>query len=131
MSVELPLWRGIVAFRLLALVYALARYAADYTGYVHPAAGWVYMAVLTLWTLATARSFLSAARCSWPLLWTDMALAVTGVILTRLCDDSARVVGGATTLPTIWAAGTVLGFAAKGGWRPAALAATVIGASNI
>ncbi|MFJ6213907.1 MacS family sensor histidine kinase [Streptomyces sp. NPDC092296] len=131
MSVELPLWRAIALFRLLTLAYALVRYLAAYQHYAHPAAGWLYMGLLTVWTLATARSFLAPERCGWPLLSADVAVAVTGIVLTRVLDDPQRVLAGEATLPTIWAAGAVLGFAAKGGWRTAALAGGVVGASNI
>ncbi|MGA5700234.1 MacS family sensor histidine kinase [Peterkaempfera bronchialis] len=131
MSVELPLWRAISLFRLLTLGYALIRYLAVYHSYAHPVAGWLFMGLLTVWTLATARSFLSAERCGRLLLAADLTVAVTGIVLTRVFDDPARVLAGEATLPTIWAAGTVLGFAAKGGWRTAALAGAVVGAADI
>ncbi|WP_055586466.1 MacS family sensor histidine kinase [Streptacidiphilus griseoplanus] len=131
MSVELPLWRAIAVFRIATLGYALIRYLACYQHYAHPVAGWLYMGVLTVWTLATARSFLSAERCGWPLLSADTVVAVTGIVLTRVLDDPARVLAGEATLPTVWAAGTVLGFAAKGGWRAAAAASVVVGAADV
>lgn len=131
MSVELPIWRAITVFRLAALGYALIRYLAVYHHYAHPVTGWVYMGALTVWTLATARSFLSAERCGRPLLAADAAVAVAGIVLTRFLDDPARVTAGEATLPTIWAAGTVLGFAAKGGWRAAMAAAAVVGAADV
>ena len=131
MSVELPLWRALSLFRLLTLGYALARYLAVYDSYDHPVAGWLFMGVLTLWTLATSRSFLAAERCGWPLLAADLTVAVTGIALTRIFDDPLRVLAGEATLPTIWAAGPVLGFAVKGGWKSAALAAAVVGSANV
>ncbi|WP_377274371.1 MacS family sensor histidine kinase [Peterkaempfera sp. SMS 1(5)a] len=131
MSVELPMWRAIAVFRIATLGYALIRYLTGYQHYAHPVGGWLYMGVLTVWTLATARSFLSAERCRWPLLAADAVVAVTGIVLTRAFDDPARVLAGEATMPTVWAAGTVLGFAAKGGWRAAAAASAVIGAADV
>ncbi|MFF4648969.1 MacS family sensor histidine kinase [Streptomyces sp. NPDC001380] len=132
MSVELPLWRAIAFFRLLTLAYAAFRYLAVHREYAHPLGGWLFMAVLAAWTLATARSFLSAERCAWPLLAADLGMAVTGIMLTRFLDAPARIaLPEEVTLPTIWAAGPVLGFAAKGGWRTAALAAAVVGTADI
>ncbi|MGA5816445.1 MacS family sensor histidine kinase [Kitasatospora sp. NPDC094028] len=131
MSVELPLWRAISYFRVLALSYALLRYFNSYLHFLHPVAGWIYFGALTLWTLASTRAFGDPRRCTWYVLGFDLTLAVTGIVMSGLTDAPARISHGAPTLPTIWAAGTVLGFAAKGGWRPAAASGSVIGVANI
>ncbi|MFH9348490.1 MacS family sensor histidine kinase [Kitasatospora sp. NPDC017646] len=131
MSVELPLWKAISYFRVLALCYALLRYFNSYLHFLHPVAGWIYFGALILWTLASTRAFTNPQRCTWYVLGFDLALAVTGIVLSGLTDAPARISHGAPTLPTIWAAGTVLGFAARGGWRPAAASGAVIGVANI
>ncbi|MEU8925205.1 DUF5931 domain-containing protein [Kitasatospora sp. NPDC048545] len=131
MSVELPLWKAISYFRVLALIYALLRYFNSYLHFLHPVAGWIYLGALTLWTLATTRAFANPQRCTWYVLGVDLTLAVTGIVMSGLTDAPARISHGAPTLPTIWAAGTVLGCAAKGGWRPAAATGSVIGVANI
>nr|WP_280725391.1 DUF5931 domain-containing protein [Kitasatospora sp. MAA4] len=131
MSVELPLWRAISWFRVLALGYALIRFALAYQHVRHPVAGWIYLGALVLWTLASLRAFTGPGRCTWPVLAWDLTMTVTGVVMSGVIDTPARVAAGAATLPTIWAAGTVLGCAGKGGWRPAAVAGLVIGLANI
>ncbi|WP_329584087.1 DUF5931 domain-containing protein [Kitasatospora sp. NBC_01250] len=131
MSVELPLWRAISWYRVLAMVYALVRYDLAYLHYRHPVAGWIYLGALVLWTLATSRAFGNPARCPWPMLGVDLVVSVTGVVLSGAIDTPARIAAGAVTVPTIWAAGTVLGFAAKGGWRLAAVAGLVVGGANV
>ncbi|WP_354639719.1 MacS family sensor histidine kinase [Kitasatospora camelliae] len=131
MSVEMPLWRAISYFRVLALAYAVLRYFKSFMDFLHPVSGWIYFGALILWTLASARAFAGPLRCTWYVLGTDLAFSLTGIVMSGIVDQPARVAAGAPTLPTIWAAGTVLGFAAKGGWRPAAGAATVIGVANI
>ncbi|MFC5662082.1 MacS family sensor histidine kinase [Kitasatospora misakiensis] len=131
MSVELPLWRAISFFRVLALCYALLRYFDSYLEFLHPVAGWIYLGALTLWTLASTRAFSGPHRCTWYVLTTDLTLVVTGIVMSGMVDDPARISHGAPTLPTIWAAGTVLGFAGRGGWRWAAAAGSVIGVANI
>ncbi|MDY0812286.1 MacS family sensor histidine kinase [Kitasatospora purpeofusca] len=131
MSVELPLWRAISFFRVLALCYALLRYFDSYLEFLHPVAGWIYLGALTLWTLASTRAFSGPLRCTWYVLATDLTLVVTGIVMSGLVDDPSRISDGAPTLPTIWAAGTVLGFAGRGGWRWAAAAGSVIGVANI
>lgn len=130
-SVEQPLWRAVTAFRLLTLLYAVGRYAGNAHHYSHPAAAWVYMAVLALWTFATVRVFSTKARCGWWWLWADLALVVVGILLTRSFDQMASVDANDVTLPTVRAAATVLGFAVMGGWRPAAVAGLLVGLANI
>ncbi|MGW4807527.1 MacS family sensor histidine kinase [Kitasatospora sp. NPDC004272] len=131
MSVELPLWRAMGYFRVLALAYAVLRYLTSYHQFLHPVSGWIFLGALSLWTLASTRAFAGPQRCTWLVLGTDLTAAVTGIVMSGIIDTPARIHGGAPTLPTIWAAGTVLGFAGKGGWRAAAFAGAVIGAANI
>lgn len=131
MSVELPLWRAMGYFRVLALAYAVLRFLTAYREFLHPVSGWIYLGALTLWTLASTRAFAGPKRCTWAVLGTDLTFAVFGIVQSGFIDTPARIHAGAPTLPTIWAAGTVLGFAGKGGWRPAAFAGAVIGAANI
>ncbi|KIQ63883.1 histidine kinase [Kitasatospora griseola] len=131
MSVELPLWRAMGYFRVLALGYAVLRFFSAYREFLHPVSGWIYLGALTLWTLASTRAFAGPKRCTWAVLGTDLLFAVFGIVQSGFIDTPARIHAGAPTLPTIWAAGTVLGFAGKGGWRPAAFAGAVIGAANI
>ncbi|MER5865612.1 DUF5931 domain-containing protein [Kitasatospora sp. NPDC002040] len=131
MSVELPLWRAISFFRVLALAYAVLRYFGSYLDFLHPVSGWIFLGALTLWTLASTRAFAGPERCTWYVLATDLGFAVTGIVMSGVIDTAARIHAGAPTLPTIWAAGTVLGFAGKGGWRWAAFAGAVVGVANI
>ncbi|GAA1192084.1 signal transduction histidine kinase [Kitasatospora gansuensis] len=131
MSVELPLWRAISFFRVMALAYAILRYFGSFHDFLHPVSGWIFFGALTLWTLASSRSFAGPQRCTWYVLATDLAFAVTGIVMSGLIDTAARIHAGAPTLPTIWAAGSVLGFAGKGGWRWAAFAGAVVGVANI
>ncbi|BFV59754.1 DUF5931 domain-containing protein [Kitasatospora sp. CMC57] len=131
MSVEMPLWRAISFFRVMALTYAVLRYFSSYRDFLHPVSGWIFLGALTLWTLASTRSFAGPQRCTWYVLATDLAFAVTGIVMSGVIDTAARIHAGAPTLPTIWAAGSVLGFAGKGGWRWAAFAGAVVGVANI
>ncbi|MTE18677.1 sensor histidine kinase [Streptomyces sp. TRM43335] len=131
MSVEQPLWSALTAYRVLTMGYALALYAVAYDEYAHPLGAGSYLAVLALWTLATVRRVSSAERCTLPFLAVDLSVAVTGILITPLVDTQARIAAGGPTLPTIWTAGAVLGFAIKKGWRWAAGASTLVGVANV
>ncbi|GAA2443805.1 DUF5931 domain-containing protein [Streptomyces macrosporus] len=131
MSVEQPLWSALTAYRVLTMGYALALYVHAYDAYVHPLGAGAYLAVLAVWTLATVRRVSSAERCTLPFLAVDLAVAVTGILLTPLVDTAERIDAGGPTLPTIWTAGAVLGFAVKKGWRWAAGASALVGVANV
>lgn len=131
MSVELPLWRALTAYRVLTMVYAILLFAFAYREFHRPWVAIGYFAVLTVWTLATLPRVASAARCTKRFLGADLGVALAGILLTPVADSHTRVVGGATTMPSIWTAGSVLAFAIKGGWRWAAFASSLVAVANV
>ncbi|QMU68532.1 MacS family sensor histidine kinase [Streptacidiphilus sp. P02-A3a] len=130
-SVEQPLWRAVSAFRLLTLLYAIGAYPHLSAHYTDRLGGWIYLGVLGVWTCATVRPFSAKQRCGWGWLYTDLAMSVAGILLTRVFDAHVWVAAGDPTLPTIRAAGAVLGFAVMGGWLPAAVAGLAVGLADI
>ncbi|AYN36150.1 histidine kinase [Streptomyces albus] len=131
MSVELPLWRALTFYRPLTMAYAVGLFVADYDRYIRPGVAVAYYAVLALWTFATLRKVSGAAACTGRFLLCDLAVALTGILLTPLAVAHDRIVEGGPTLPSIWTAGAVLAFALKGGWRWAAGAAALVGVANV
>ncbi|UYB44971.1 DUF5931 domain-containing protein [Streptomyces sp. Je 1-4] len=131
MSVELPLWRALTGYRILTLVYTLCLVGLSYQKYEHPPAAAAYMGALTVWMVLTWRRTTSAERCTRHFLLADLGFAVGGILLTPLVDTHARIMDGAPTLPSIWTAGAVLGFAIKGGWRWAAVASSAVAVANL
>ncbi|WP_340564205.1 MacS family sensor histidine kinase [Streptomyces sp. GSL17-111] len=128
MSVEAPLWRALAGYRVLTSAYAIAVFSWNSDAYARPLPGAVYLAVLALWTLATLGHVSSAERCTPRFLAADLAVALTGVLITPLADTRDAV---GPTLPSVWVAGAVLAFAIKGGWRWATAASLIIGAANV
>ncbi|GGU37132.1 MacS family sensor histidine kinase [Streptomyces daghestanicus] len=131
MSVEQPLWRALTAYRVLAVVYAIGLFATAYGHFVRPWLALGYYAVLVAWTLATLPRVANAAACTKRFLAVDLAVALTGILITPLADDPGRIASGGPTLPSIWTAGAVLAFAVKGGWRWAAVASTLVAVANL
>jgi signal transduction histidine kinase len=131
MSVEQPLWRALLAYRLLTCAYAVALYVHAYGELRHPLPAGGYMAVLAVWTLATTGRVRNAERCTKGFLAVDLTIALTGILLTGVLDDPARIDAGAFTLPSIWTAGSVLAFAIKGGWRWAAVASSLVAVADL
>ncbi|MEV8388527.1 MULTISPECIES: MacS family sensor histidine kinase [unclassified Streptomyces] len=130
MSVEQPLWRALTAYRVLTMVYAVLIFLLQRERFERPwVAAW-FLAFLAVWTLATLPRVANAASCTKRFLVADLTVAVTGILLTPLADTHAQQVDG-PTLPSIWAAGAVLAFAIKGGWRWAAVASSVVAVANL
>ncbi|MGI5140655.1 MULTISPECIES: MacS family sensor histidine kinase [unclassified Streptomyces] len=131
MSVEQPLWRALTAYRVLTMVYAIGLFATAYSAFARPWLAIAYYVVLCVWTLATLPRVANAASCTKRFLAADLAIALTGILLTPLAATHERIVSGGPTLPSIWTAGSVLAYAIKGGWRWAGLASTPVAAANL
>ncbi|MER6461610.1 DUF5931 domain-containing protein [Streptomyces sp. NPDC001228] len=131
MSVEQPLWRALTGFRVLTLLYATGLFASAYDDYDRPGVAIAYYAVLAVWTLATLPRVQNAAACTRRFLAVDLAIAVTGIVLTPWVVTQGHIDRGGPTLPSIWTAGAVLAWALKGGWRWAAFASTPVAAANL
>ncbi|MER5463599.1 DUF5931 domain-containing protein [Streptomyces sp. NPDC002668] len=130
MSVELPLWRALAAYRVLTMIYAVLLFVFTRGKFEHPWVAVAFLAVMTVWTLVTLPKVTNATRCTKRFLGADLAIALTGIMLTPLADAQAQTVDG-PTLPTIWTAGSVLAFAIKGGWRWAGFASSFVAVANI
>ncbi|WP_254393195.1 MacS family sensor histidine kinase [Streptomyces buecherae] len=131
MSVEQPLWRALTGYRILTALYAIALYVHAYGEYAHPLGAGAYMLLLAGWMAFSWRMVSSAERCTKRFLIADLSVAIVGILLTPLVDTDQRIIDGGPTLPSIWTAGAVLGFAIKGGWRWGAVASAIAGAANI
>ncbi|NBE52247.1 MacS family sensor histidine kinase [Streptomyces boluensis] len=128
MSVELPLWRALTAYRVLTMLYAVAIFVHAREDYQRPLVAVGYLAVLAVWTLATLPRVANAQSCTKRFLGVDLTLALVGILLTRVADPDH---GDGPTLPSIWTAGAVLAFALKGGWRWAGFASSLVAVANI
>ncbi|MFE0177058.1 MacS family sensor histidine kinase [Streptomyces sp. NPDC059002] len=131
MSVEQPLWRALTGYRVLTMLYAIALFVRAYDKFDRPWVAIAFFSVLAVWTLATLPRVANAASCTKRFLVVDLAVALTGILLTPLADSRQQVVGEGPTLPSIWTAGAVLAYAIKGGWRWAACASALVGVANI
>jgi len=131
MSVEQPLWRALGGYRLLTMVYATGLFVTAYDKFARPWVAVAYYVLLAVWTVATLPRVANAASCTKRFLAADLTIALTGILLTRVADDAARIDSGTPTLPSIWTAGSVLAFAIKGGWRWAAFASSLVAAANL
>lgn len=130
MSVEQPLWRALTAYRVLTMLYAVLLAAFARHDYERPWIAIAFLSLMAVWTLATLPKVSGAAACTRRFLGADLAIALTGIVVTPLADFQAQHVDG-PTLPSIWTAGSVLAFAIKGGWRWAGFASSLVAVANL
>ncbi|MEU8622076.1 DUF5931 domain-containing protein [Streptomyces sp. NPDC048623] len=130
MSVEQPLWRALTGYRVLTMGYAVLLGVLGRDRFERPWVAVAVFAVICVWTLATLPQVSGAIRCTKRFLVVDLAIALTGILLTPVADEQAQSVEG-PTLPSIWTAGAALAYAIKGGWRWAAFASSLIAAANL
>lgn len=131
MSVEQPLWRALSGYRVLTMLYAIGLFASAYDEFDRPSIAIGFYVVLVVWTLATLPRVQSAVACTKRFLAVDLAIALTGIVLTPIAADDHHIQSGGPTLPSIWTAGSVLAYAIKGGWRWAAFASTPVAVANL
>ncbi|WP_030783728.1 MacS family sensor histidine kinase [Streptomyces sp. NRRL S-920] len=131
MLVEQPLWRALVGYRVLTMLYAIGLFAAAHEKLDHPWVAIAYFVVLAGWTIGTLPRVANAASCTRRFLVSDLTVAIAGILLTPLAYSHQRILDGGPTLPSIWTAGAVLAYAIKGGWRWAAFASLLVGVANV
>jgi signal transduction histidine kinase len=119
--------RIVDVFRIAALAYAIGLYVPAQDSYLHRWGAWAVLAVLAGWTALLSVRPGRGTR----VMLIDLALAAGSVLATRWLDDPARIQDGAQTLPVIWPAAAVLGWAVWRGWRGGLLAALVVSAADL
>ncbi|MCD2192998.1 DUF5931 domain-containing protein [Actinomycetospora endophytica] len=113
----LPLWRGLVVFRVVALLYAVVNVVRDVGLYARPALGIAVLVLMALWTLVTSVAYLRGADRRLTVV--DLVLTVLATTSTLVVDDPARIGAGGPVITTVWSAGAVLAIAVAYGIRPA------------
>ncbi len=121
------MWRGLEVLRPLALLYAVWNGIQHHDVWVRPALAWIILGILTIWTAVMA----VARRGTVLLLGIELALATGAILATRLVDSAEVIEAGAKTLPGIWPAAAVAGWALLKGWRGGLAAGLVISVADL
>jgi signal transduction histidine kinase len=112
---ESALWRSVAVFRFAALAYAAALLGVRVSDYSRPALAWLLLAVMVVWTVVAWYAYGRSRRPGWLLLGTDMAVTTGCLIASQAVVPPSALRAGAATVPTVWVAGVVLGWAVSGG----------------
>ena len=126
-TVVAAMWRGLDIFRPTAWVYALYSAFARHPGMARPWLAWLVLGVLGAWTVGVALYRSRTAR----VLGIELALACVAILSTRLVDTPEVIIAGARTLPGLWPAAAVVGWAVLRGWRTGMLAAFLVGVADL
>ena len=124
------LWRAVVLYRVITLLYAAGVMVHNYSKFSHPGGAVGVLLVLAAWTAATSVLYLK--QTAHPaLIAADVAVAVAAVLATRVVATDAHIVHDTATLPTAWAAAPVLAAAVAGGVPAGAAAGIVVAAADV
>ncbi|NHA67063.1 MacS family sensor histidine kinase [Phycicoccus flavus] len=119
--------RGLDVFRPLAVLYAAVLAWQRHEDMVRPWVAGVALGMMLAWSLA----LLSYRRRGRAVVVTEVGIAVAAVLATPLADGAAAVAAGQFTLPTVWAAGSVVGTAVTVGARGGLLAAAAVAVADL
>jgi signal transduction histidine kinase len=125
------MWRVVAVFRVVTLAYVAVLIIHNHGSYAHPAAGWLALAVMSVWTAVTVIAY---ARPGGRRLWliaADVAVAAGVVLSTRLIYPPGLISLGAPTIPWSWACAPVLACAVAGGPVGGLVGAATISAADI
>ncbi|MEV6814405.1 DUF5931 domain-containing protein [Micromonospora sp. NPDC051296] len=128
---EVPLWRAVAVYRVASLAYVVVVVVRDADRYAHPLVAGALVLVMAAWTAVTAVGYAAPARRGWPLLLADLGVVVTILLVTPWVMGRAALAAGLPTLTVAWLGGPVLAWAVSGGRRRGAVAALVLGTTDL
>ncbi len=122
----LPLWRGLLGYRLLTLVSSAAVVLAALRDYAHPAGAVAVLVAMAMWTAATGRAYRAGARRAF--VAADLAVTVAVMATTPLV---AQLAADAPVMGSIWTPGALLAAALTFGVRGGVGAAVLLSAADL
>lgn len=110
-----PLWRGLVVYRVVTLVAALVNVARFAGEWARPALGVAVVAVMVAWTAVSSVRYLRRGDAGTAV--ADLLITALATASTLLVDTPERLAQGGSVITTVWSAGPVLAMAIALGWR--------------
>ena len=125
----LPLWRGLIVYRVLTLLSAIAVALWTINAFARPAAAVAVLAVMAVWTAVTSYGYLGRlpgiGDRRGRLALADLAVTVGVMATTPWVQTPAQIAADAPVMGSIWTPGAVLAcalvFGVKGGLGAAAV----------
>ena len=120
------LWRAVDVFRCLALAYAVWSAWERREEIANPTGAVVILGVLAGWTIVQTVRPMRTARAYT----IELVIACSAILATRLVDSPEVITSGAKTIPSIWPAAAIVGWAVLRGWRGGVAAAALVAACS-
>ena len=128
---QVPLWRAIAVFRFASLGYVLALVLINLDEYAEPAVAVPVLVSMTAWTIFASYAYAQPARRRWPLLVADLLVVMTVLLASVWVVGQSALAAGVPTLAVAWQGGPVLAWAVTGGRRRGAIAALILGGTDL
>ncbi|WP_433275465.1 MacS family sensor histidine kinase [Pseudonocardia xinjiangensis] len=116
-----PLWRGLLVYRVLALMSTSAGVLYSLDSYARPGAAVAVLVVMAVWTVLSSFGYFGALpglrdRCG-PIAVADIGVTVAVMATTPFVQTPAQFLGDAPVMGSIWTPGAVLACALVYGVR--------------
>jgi signal transduction histidine kinase len=128
-----PLWRGLLVYRVLALLSAAAAVLLSLADYASPGGAVAVLVVMAAWTAASGYGYLGG-RVGGPdrrgrLALADLAVTVAVMATTPLVQTPAQLAADAPVMGSIWTSGAALACALAYGVRGGLTGAAAVAAA--
>ncbi len=127
MAVEDRLLRALAVLRWVVLANAIGLNLWRYENFEHPAAGVVVVVAMLAWTGYATWAYRDAVRRTPWLLAADLAVAVTGIMVSPLIKGEQL----RATIPGFWVMGALLAWAIHWRWRGGLFAGACLAAADL
>ncbi|TCC61801.1 ATP-binding protein [Kribbella pittospori] len=122
-----PLWRALVAFRVIAFGFACFGVWTRWDGIVRPSGAALQLAVMGVWTVVSSIGYSRRwGRRNTRLAFADLVITVGCMYATLLAQPLLDIRAGASVLTSVWAAGPVLALAISRGRDGGLLGAVIV-----
>src|SRR5690625_215410 len=121
-----PLWRSVVAFRVVAFAFAVGAVVIRHDEVESVPAAVVVLAGMSVWTAVVVLGYGRGSGRSTPFAVSDLAVTVGCMVGCLLAVSWDALAAGAPLVTSIWAAGPVLALALLRGRDGGLLAAVVV-----
>ncbi|MGH3587440.1 MAG: DUF5931 domain-containing protein, partial [Pseudonocardia sp.] len=106
-----PLWRGMLVYRGLTLLSAVAGVLLTLGGFASPAGAVAVLAVMVAWTAGSGYAYLrrpGGRDHRGRIALVDLVVTVAVMATTPLVQTAAQLAAGASVMGSIWTSGAVL-----------------------
>ncbi len=129
-----PLWRGVVALRIITGAFAIAAIIAYHDTYVRPGLAWMVLAGIAVWTVLTCLAYSFDVTRRIHVIVVDLVVTLVLMsfsVLVLSPEQLAEVTQRTPLLTTVWASGPVVAAAVHAGRVAGALFGLTVSVADV